>query len=271
MPAHLSRRPAARHPRRCSTTRRDRSASGCGSWSRNSHASACGSTDVCPYDDEYFAREDEEYALADWHCAASSVVREQLISLGIDAQPHLAGAVWRRRARLSRRRGRDRPQTSASSSPGQVVLRKGLRTLLDALDARGAPDWRVDFYGGVAGRIAAGSRGLSRRHTTAVSTVRYRSGAGRGVPRKLGAGAALARRRLRARRAAGAQLRAAGHRQRPRGRRRISSGTATTARSFPISRCRRRSPRNSRWWAEHPRRGRTELWLERTRRNAHRT
>ena len=38
---------------------------------------------VCPYDAEYFAREDEEYALADFHCAASTVVQRQLVAHGI--------------------------------------------------------------------------------------------------------------------------------------------------------------------------------------------
>ena len=38
--------------------------------------------DACPYNTDYFAREDEEYALADFHCAASTVVREQLETRG---------------------------------------------------------------------------------------------------------------------------------------------------------------------------------------------
>ena len=52
-------------------------------------------SDVCPYDSAYFAREDEEYALSDWHCVASTVVRDQLIQLGIPKESHLARAVRR--------------------------------------------------------------------------------------------------------------------------------------------------------------------------------
>src|SRR5207248_241844 len=40
-------------------------------------------SDICPFDETYFRREEKEYALADFHCAASSVVREQLAKMGI--------------------------------------------------------------------------------------------------------------------------------------------------------------------------------------------
>ncbi|MEQ1862053.1 MAG: hypothetical protein ABMA13_19210, partial [Chthoniobacteraceae bacterium] len=42
--------------------------------------------DHCPYDAAYFAREDEEYALADFHCVASGIVCDQLVARGIDAE-----------------------------------------------------------------------------------------------------------------------------------------------------------------------------------------
>ncbi|HET6406481.1 MAG TPA: hypothetical protein VFG14_01270, partial [Chthoniobacteraceae bacterium] len=42
-----------------------------------------GITEHSPYDAAYFAREDEEYALADFHCVASTIVRDQLIGRGI--------------------------------------------------------------------------------------------------------------------------------------------------------------------------------------------
>jgi glycosyltransferase involved in cell wall biosynthesis len=107
-------------------------------------------TDVCPYDDAYFAREDEEYALADWHCAASSVVREQLIGLGIDER-----RIWQvpygADERIFHSEGAAPPREFRIVFAGQVVLRKGLRTLLDALTLAARADWRIDFYGGVAG------------------------------------------------------------------------------------------------------------------------
>jgi glycosyltransferase involved in cell wall biosynthesis len=107
-------------------------------------------TDVCPYDDAYFAREAEEYALADWHCAASSVVRAQLIAQGIAAH-----RIWQVPY------GADtdifHPQKTAEAHgfrivfAGQVGLRKGLRTLLAALTLAERADWRVDFYGAMQG------------------------------------------------------------------------------------------------------------------------
>ena len=107
-------------------------------------------TDVCPYDDAYFAREDEEYALADWHCAASSVVRDQLVGLGIDAR-----RIWQvpygADSRIFHPEGAVPPNQFRIVFAGQVVLRKGLRTLLEALTLASRPEWRVDFYGGVAG------------------------------------------------------------------------------------------------------------------------
>jgi glycosyltransferase involved in cell wall biosynthesis len=107
-------------------------------------------TDVCPYDDAYFTREAEEYALTDWHCAASSVVREQLIGLGIDPR-----RIWQIPY------GADVKVFHPSVSPppptpfrivfaGQVGVRKGLRCLLDALTLAQRPDWTMDFYGAVA-------------------------------------------------------------------------------------------------------------------------
>ncbi len=107
-------------------------------------------TDVCPYDDAYFAREDEEYALADWHCVASSVVREQLIGLGIDAR-RIWQAPYGADHRVFHPDGANTPEEFRITFAGQVVLRKGLRTLLEALTLAAQPDWRVDFYGGVAG------------------------------------------------------------------------------------------------------------------------
>ena len=105
---------------------------------------------VCPYDAEYFAREDEEYTLADFHCAASTVVRDQLTALGIPREriwlvPYGADA-----------RVFHPGKTAACDGlrivfAGQVGLRKGLRTLLDALTLAGRADWRVDFYGAVLG------------------------------------------------------------------------------------------------------------------------
>lgn len=142
-------------------------------------------TDVCPYDAEYFAREDEEYALADFHCAASTVVRDQLVALGVDAEriwlvPYGADEPFCHPERSERQRAeskdpegkfgdaaRSEDARVPSTAPlrgsaqddsefrivfaGQVGLRKGIKTLLDALTAAGKARWRVDFYGTVLG------------------------------------------------------------------------------------------------------------------------
>jgi len=170
--------------------------------------------DVCPYDADYFAREDEEYALTDFHCAASTIVREQLAALGIpreriwlvpygaDARifhpgstrvPRVGAGVPPARTsadvdaeeivdpsssdsarkfvaagRPDQHEGRAcSPELSSTPAPapaaaglrivfaGQTGLRKGLRTLLDALTLAARADWRVDFYGAVLGEAQA--------------------------------------------------------------------------------------------------------------------
>ena len=87
-------------------------------------------TDVCPYDEAYFAREDEEYALADWHCAASSVVRQQLIDLGIDSR-----RIWQvpygADERVFHSNGRSAPKDFRIVFAGQLGVRKGLPTMLE--------------------------------------------------------------------------------------------------------------------------------------------
>ncbi|MCE9612270.1 MAG: glycosyltransferase family 4 protein [Chthoniobacter sp.] len=122
--------------------------------------------DVCPYDADYFTREDEEYALADFHCAASTVVREQLLALSIPRE-----RIW-----LVPYGADTRIFHPASVRPadgfrivfaGQLGLRKGLQTLLAALTLAGRADWNVDCYGAVLGeaqRDLAEYRGAAKLH-----------------------------------------------------------------------------------------------------------
>lgn len=122
-------------------------------------------TDHCPYDSEYFAREDEEYALADFHCAASTVVRDQLIARGLPRE-----RVWV--VPYGAESGTFHPGTEAPEDfriifAGQVCLRKDLRTLLTALSHVGEAKWRVDFYGADYGECAqdlAAYRGATPLH-----------------------------------------------------------------------------------------------------------
>lgn len=118
-------------------------------------------TDFCPYDAAYFAREEEEYALADFHCAASSVVRDQLEGMGISREriwlvPYGADErVFRADGQCPRRPGGDSNEGTGGPPvahrvvfAGLLGLRKGVKSLLDALTLVAGENWRVDFYGG---------------------------------------------------------------------------------------------------------------------------
>ena len=106
--------------------------------------------DVCPYDADYFLREDEEYALADFHCAASTIVRDQLIARGI-ASARIWLVSYGADERIFHRGNPPAPEPFRLVFAGQVGLRKGLRTLLTALTLAARADWRVDFFGTVLG------------------------------------------------------------------------------------------------------------------------
>ncbi|MEI7820994.1 MAG: glycosyltransferase family 4 protein [Verrucomicrobiota bacterium] len=103
----------------------------------------------CPYDAAYFEREDEEYALADFHCAASTVVRDQLIATGIPA-----ARVWVAPYGADTNSRVFRSAENPSAPPffrilfaGQISLRKGIRTLLEALTLAGRAHWKMEFIG----------------------------------------------------------------------------------------------------------------------------
>jgi glycosyltransferase involved in cell wall biosynthesis len=103
----------------------------------------------CPYDAAYFAREAEEYALADFHCAASTVVRDQLVGLGIPEEriwvvPY--GADTNARV-FQRAQNPSPPPFFRILFAGQISLRKGIRTLLDALTLANRAHWKMDFIG----------------------------------------------------------------------------------------------------------------------------
>jgi starch synthase len=107
-------------------------------------------TQVHRFDAAYFAREEEEYALAEWHCVASQLVRDQLIAEGIAAEkiwvvPYGADPVVFHPPAA----GTPRPKRRIVFA-GQLTLRKGLRTLFDALERPGIPpDVQLDCYGPV--------------------------------------------------------------------------------------------------------------------------
>jgi len=101
-------------------------------------------------DDTYLSRLAEECVLADIHCCASSVVREQLISEGIDERiiwvvPYGADAtVWNPG---TRRRPRKPREVFRVLFAGQLSLRKGIRHLLTALETAGDVSWQLNVIG----------------------------------------------------------------------------------------------------------------------------
>ncbi|WP_158277646.1 glycosyltransferase family 4 protein [Opitutus sp. ER46] len=90
--------------------------------------------DYHTFDASYFRQEEQEYALADWHCVASSVVRQQLVQCGVSptriwtvpyaAAPHLFHPP-------RTRENRDEHQIVFA---GQYTLRKGLRIAFSAIE-----------------------------------------------------------------------------------------------------------------------------------------
>jgi glycosyltransferase involved in cell wall biosynthesis len=102
-------------------------------------------------DPTYRAREDREYEIADFHVAASSLVRQQLISAGVDA-----AKIWvvpyAANPRLFHR-----PSPNAARNhhqivfAGQLTQRKGLRLLIDAArSVRQSHEVRLDLYGPIS-------------------------------------------------------------------------------------------------------------------------
>lgn len=108
--------------------------------------------EVAPYDSVYFQREEGEYELADSHCVASTTVRDQLIGIGIP----------RDRIRVVPYGADERiffPPSSQNiprgifkiAFAGQIGLRKGIATVLSALQIAGQRDWEMSFYGALLG------------------------------------------------------------------------------------------------------------------------
>ena len=104
--------------------------------------------EISPYDDRYFAREAQEYARSDFHCAASTIVRDQLVALGIDPT-RIWLVSYGADPDIFYSEGNAGSPVFRICFAGQVGLRKGIKTLLDALTLAGRPEWRADFYGTV--------------------------------------------------------------------------------------------------------------------------
>ncbi len=102
------------------------------------------------YDAEDWRRIDEEFELADFHCCASSVVRDQLVAEGVSQEK-----IWvapygadPQRWHPGEKKERHEPgETFRILFAGQVSVRKGLRFLLQALEQAGDRPWRLDVFG----------------------------------------------------------------------------------------------------------------------------
>jgi len=124
-------------------------------------------SEACPYDSAYFESADREYSLADYHCVASTLGRDYLVALGIAAE-----RIWVVPYAADPEIFFPRPDGPVVPGfrivfPGQVGLRKGIKTLLDALTLAAREDWRVDFFGAVvpeATHDLASYRGKPRLH-----------------------------------------------------------------------------------------------------------
>jgi len=104
------------------------------------------------YDESFLERESKEYTLADLHCAASTVVKKQLVATGISPE-----RIWMVPYGADPKVFYPRRNSSAGQFriifAGYVSLRKDVITLLSALQKLRRKEWRVDFYGGVAGEV----------------------------------------------------------------------------------------------------------------------
>ncbi len=110
----------------------------------------------CPYDEAYFAREEEEYALADFHCVPSTLVRDEMAAIGIPEErlwlvPYggdTHASVFHRAERASP------PPFFRILFAGRTTLAKGIHTLLGALTLARHAHWKMDFVGSRASETA---------------------------------------------------------------------------------------------------------------------
>ncbi|RYD85909.1 MAG: glycosyltransferase [Verrucomicrobiaceae bacterium] len=99
------------------------------------------------FDATYFAKEREEYELADFHCVASTLVRDQLVARSIDPERIIVVPYGADPLRFPKR------QSLASSGAFRIVfagnssLRKGIPDLLGALEKAGGRPWECHFLG----------------------------------------------------------------------------------------------------------------------------
>jgi glycosyltransferase involved in cell wall biosynthesis len=100
------------------------------------------------YDEAFFVRESKEYELADFHCAASSLVASQLQADGI--APDRIWVVPYGADPTVFFPGSPRETSYRILFAGQISLRKNLRTLLQALKLLDRADWELICCGAIS-------------------------------------------------------------------------------------------------------------------------
>ncbi len=105
---------------------------------------------------------DEECELADYHCAASTVVRGQLIAGGFPKERIWVVPYGADPGRFPKR---SRVGTSAFTIcfAGQLSLRKGLHYLLRAAEQVAPPDWKIDIFGPPSSETSSAFQGYKGR------------------------------------------------------------------------------------------------------------
>ena len=104
-------------------------------------------SEVTSWDDEAQRLRRAEMALADYHCVASTIVRDQLIQDEGVAADRIWVIPYGADQDIFYPRHTEGPKDFRIVYAGQYTLRKGLRFLLAALAEVGQPDWRLDCYG----------------------------------------------------------------------------------------------------------------------------
>lgn len=102
------------------------------------------------FNSNYFAKEREEYELADFHCVASTVVRDQLATRGIAPHRILVAPYGADPLRFPKRRAHASTGAFRIVFAGNSSLRKGIPDLLSVLEKAGDRPWECHFLGNAA-------------------------------------------------------------------------------------------------------------------------
>jgi glycosyltransferase involved in cell wall biosynthesis len=106
------------------------------------------------YPDWWLERIQEEMIWTDYHCVASSVVKDQLVADGLAADD-IVVVPYGAHPSVFPKRSTPPPATPRILFAGQLTLRKGLHYLLRALKEAAKADWMLDCYGPLSDETTA--------------------------------------------------------------------------------------------------------------------